>query len=455
MLGRFTPGTDDPRKMVTTKNTTSSVTTITLASRTRRRRRQRLPSGSKKIGLGPGIMRGESIVAAGGRSGQLSAGGWDCPRFSLDINPFAAKTTRILAGFDGRLASPAGTNLRMLYSPRARTRAQFDSGHRAATVLASAAGTSQVVPGLHLGGTRAAVAVLFSVSPRYRRFADLWRHRQQLARPRHLRSYPRRGRSADLDPPARLSGVSGAVLQALRTRALPRRIAGADRHRHCRLLRHRRPGATDCFDQGRAVGVRAGGAVSLHCQLHRRALGRDAQHLLYCRRARRRGRGVHALRGRIVVVESMDWLRRGSCGRNSTASRRRHSAGGDWPVSAVAHVEAAGAASATLLGRNAGAGDFPRPAGSLDGSQLARVSQVRAARAPLCQRSRRVRSLRLRSLGAHLDRRLRLDRRNLLADSGQRCRFESAALARLRQRAGAGANPGDLRRLRQVPLCGT
>ena len=82
--------------------------------------------------------------------------------------------------------------------------------------------------------------------------------------------------------------------------------------------------------------VCAGGAVSLHCELHRRALGRDSQHFLYCRRTRRRGCGVHALRERIVGVEGLDGLRYSSCGWNSTASRRRHSAGGHWIVSAVA-----------------------------------------------------------------------------------------------------------------------
>src|SRR5215472_7137917 len=57
-----------------TKNATSNVTTITVVSRTRRRRRQRLPSGSKKTGLGAGIFFcSEFIVAAGQRQGNRAA----------------------------------------------------------------------------------------------------------------------------------------------------------------------------------------------------------------------------------------------------------------------------------------------------------------------------------------------------------------------------------------------
>ena len=107
-------------------------------------------------------------------------------------------------------------------------------------------------------------------------------------------------------------------------------------------------------------------------------------------------------------------------GGNSASSRWRHSAGGDRTVLAMAHVAATAQRLQSVLGGNAAAGDFARAARSLDGSQLARLSPVRAALPTLCQRSRRVRSLRFRSLDAHLDHRLRLDRGSLLAGSGKR-----------------------------------
>src|ERR1017187_9382215 len=111
----------------------------------------------------------------------------------------------------------------------------------------------------------------------------------------------------------------------------------------------------------------------------------------------------------------MGWVRCSGRGWNSATSRWRHPALGGWPVSTVAPVDTTGTAGATLLGGSAGAGDFPRTPGSLDSAQLAAISPLRTAGPTLCQRSGRVRSFRLRSLDAHLDRRLCFDRRNLLA----------------------------------------
>src|SRR5208337_2075180 len=63
--GKANPGTDEPRMIVTMKNSISKVTTITLESRTHRRRRQRLRLGSKKTCFDVGIYLVSFILTVG------------------------------------------------------------------------------------------------------------------------------------------------------------------------------------------------------------------------------------------------------------------------------------------------------------------------------------------------------------------------------------------------------
>ena len=59
------------------------------------------------------------------------------------------------------------------------------------------------------------------------------------------------------------------------------------------------------LDECRAVRICAGGGVPLHGKLHRRSSGGDPQHLLHCRRTRRRGCWIHAPRRWLAVLESL------------------------------------------------------------------------------------------------------------------------------------------------------
>ena len=104
------------------------------------------------------------------------------------------------------------------------------------------------------------------------------------------------------------------------------------------------------------MGVRARGALSVHRELHRRSAGGNAQHLLHRRRAWTRQLRASCTSRTASSLEGVDPVAEWLCGRNSVASRRRHPAGCDWPVSAVADVERRGSSSATLLGGSAGAG---------------------------------------------------------------------------------------------------
>src|SRR5450755_1441297 len=103
----------------------------------------------------------------------------------------------------------------MLYSPRAPTTAQLAGESRAAAVLAHSAGWLAILLADHPGRIWAASALLFQVPACDRRFAHLWRHRQELARARHLRLVTRRRRKPNLDSPARIPGIPGGLLRAI------------------------------------------------------------------------------------------------------------------------------------------------------------------------------------------------------------------------------------------------
>ena len=262
------------------------------------------------------------------------------------------------------------------------------------------------------------------------------------------------GSDAHLDPAARLSGVPGRLLRLLRPRALSRGAAGPDCGRHRRLLLHRRPGAANPV---RSVPARYAFLLAAVCPFTANYIAAPLAETLsiFCAAV-----ALDCAVAAFMAVERgrrclgcLAGLRCRPGGRHSDAARRRNPARRGGTIPAVAHVEAAstnacgcsGPARCLLV-------DLSRSAGAVDRTQLARLPQVRTPGSALCQRSRRIRSHRIRPLGAHLDRRVRLDGRDLLADSRRGSRFHQAAIAGLRQRRRIPAHQGHLSGLRQHRL---
>ena len=134
-----------------------------------------------------------------------------------------------------------------------------------------------------LGGLRSADVLLLSLSPHYRRLADLRRHRQELARPRRLRPEPRRRARSPRGfacrdtrlflPPASCCLDASTTTPSCwcRSSSMWFAVSSSPTWR-----------GGPCLTGRRALRISAGGVLSLHRQLHGRAVGRNAQHLLRC-----------------------------------------------------------------------------------------------------------------------------------------------------------------------------